>query len=153
MSSDKKDPIVQSVPPRVRKASEAEPENQAPKVDEPTVVTAPAFVPERPVAAKPIERNPNQGVQFGDTAATMEDFEAMLNADESNLPKRRNFDVGDVVEGTIMSIGRHIFVDLGDRYEGVASHDGYLDDEGNLTLNVGDTLKFYVLSLRGGIQL
>ena len=153
MSSDKKDPIVQSVPPRVRKASDAEPESKAPKVEEPTVVTAPAFVPERPVAAKPTERAPNQGVQFGDTGATMEDFEAMLNADASNLPKRRSFDVGDVVEGTIMSIGRHIFVDLGDRYEGVASHDGYLDDDGNLTLNVGDTLKFYVLSLRGGIQL
>lgn len=165
MSSDKKKPVVQLVPPRVRKASDVKSDASQENFEEPAVVQPEPVEESVPVAAepekkqqpaavaKPAARAEKPGVKFGDMSATMEDFEAMLNADESHVPKRRRFEVGDQVEGTVMSVGRHIFVDLGDRYEGVASPEGYLDEEGNLTLAVGDTQKFYVLSLRGGIQL
>ncbi|MBA2663079.1 MAG: S1 RNA-binding domain-containing protein [Bradymonadaceae bacterium] len=109
--------------------------------------------PKQSRASEKANASSSQGLTFGDAEATMDDFEALLNAEAANTPKRRKFDIGDVVEGTIISIGRHIFVDLGDQYEGVAARDGYLDKDGNLTIEVGESTRFFVLSKKGGIQL
>lgn len=95
-----------------------------------------------------------QGLQFGDMGATMDDFAAMLAGEESAQPRRQRFEIGDTVEGTVVSIGsRFIFIDLGGPTEGVADRAQYLDEEGELTLKPGERTEFYVIGFEGGVQL
>ncbi|MFU8802736.1 MAG: S1 RNA-binding domain-containing protein [Bradymonadaceae bacterium] len=130
------------------KAVEPTPEKPAPVSEEP--------VPEEPAPTREKAPAPKQdeGFHFADTSATMDDFAAMFEAQEENVPERRNFDLGDIVEGEVISIGpRYVFVDLGGRNEGVAELDHYRNEEGEVELEVGQTAKFYVVSFKGGIQL
>ncbi len=94
------------------------------------------------------------GFTFAAEDASMDDFAAMLDASGADQIKRERYEVGDVVEGTVVSIGeRFLFVDLGGPSEGVADRGQYVDKEGNLTVNVGETLEFYVVGFQDGIQL
>lgn len=94
------------------------------------------------------------GVQFADMGATMDDFAAMLAGEESAQPVRQRFEIGDTVEGTVVSVGsRFIFIDLGGATEGIADRAQYLDDQGEVTLKAGDKTEFYVIGFDGGIQL
>lgn len=107
-------------------------------------------------AAKKPKESPMADVGFSFDAedATMDDFAAMLDADGGTSGGLTNIRTGDVVEGTVVSIGaRYIFVNLGGPDEGVADRGQYIDEEGKLTLSVGDTVEFYVVGLRDGIQL
>ena len=82
--------------------------------------------------------------------ASLSDFEAMM-AESGDVPDQRAFDVGDKVEGRVMSIGEAwIYVDLGGSTEGLARRRVYEDDDGNLTLKVGDAHTFYVTSIEDG---
>ncbi len=61
--------------------------------------------------------------------------------------ERRDLAPGDMVEGTIISIGKtHIYVDTGTKSDAVAEISELLDDQGEFLYNVGDVIKLYVVS-------
>ena len=94
------------------------------------------------------------GFQFGDADATMDDFAAMLDGEAGNMPQHRRFDVGDTVTGEVVSIGRrYIFVDIGTPDEAMAVRGQFVDEEGNLELEVGDQKEFYVIGFDDGVEL
>ena len=98
----------------------------------------------------------SMGVRFGDADATMDDFAAMLDGDGAGagVPERHRFDIGDTVEGTVVSIGeRYVFIDIGRPDEGIADRAQYEDEEGNLELEMGDTRQFYVIGFHDGVEL
>ncbi len=96
------------------------------------------------------------GVRFGDADATMDDFAAMLDGGGtgSGVPERHRFEIGDTVEGTVVSIGkRYVFVDIGRPDEGIVDRAQYEDEEGNLELEMGDERQFYVIGFNDGVEL
>lgn len=101
--------------------------------------------------ARDKEAMANFGMSFD--GGTTDDFAALFEG-SGGLSKRRYFDMGDTVEGTVVTVGeRYIFVDLGDGHEGIADRAQYLNDEGQVELVAGQTLEFFVIGLKGGIQL
>ena len=73
-----------------------------------------------------------------------EDFAALLA--EYDQPGPRKLNPGDMVEGTIVSIGAEsVFVALGGKSEGVLELDQVTDADGNVTVSVGDTLEARVV--------
>ncbi len=79
-----------------------------------------------------------------------EDFAAMLEA--SRQP--RTFQAGQAVEGVLVSVGNDVaFVDIGGKGEAVIDLEELQDEDGELEVRVGETLKAQVVSTRGGIKL
>lgn len=73
-----------------------------------------------------------------------EDFAAMLAEFEKQAPARRRRDpqVGERVKGRVVSIGQDAaFLDLGAKSEGMIELDELLDENGRLTVRVGDELE------------
>lgn len=88
-----------------------------------------------------------------------EDFASMLAEFERERPdaapqRRRTVDRGDKVTGRVVSIGRDaVFVDLGAKAEGSLDMEDLLDDDGNLTVAVGDEVEAVVASVGDTIAL
>lgn len=81
-------------------------------------------------------------------AMSDEDFAALLEEyeKEGNAPGKRGPRPGDMVEGTIISIGAEsVFVDLGAKSEGVLERSQVCDAEGELRVKVGDTIEARVV--------
>ncbi len=77
-----------------------------------------------------------------------QDFASML-ADYDNWGERP--EVGQKVEGTVMTIGGEvIFVDLGGKSEGAVDRTELLDEDGRLTVEVGDSVTGLVSSVDDG---
>ncbi len=96
----------------------------------------------------------SMGFRFGDDDATMDDFAALLDGEGGSMPDQTRFDIGDTVEGTVVSIGeRYVFVDIGRADEGIVDRAQYEDEEGNLELQMGERREFYVIGFDGGIEL
>ena len=94
------------------------------------------------------------GFRFGDADATMDDFAAMLEGEAGAVPDRRRFDLGDTVEGEVVTVGeRYIFVDIGRPDEAIVERGQFEDEEGNLELEVGQRREFYVVGFSDGIEL
>jgi small subunit ribosomal protein S1 len=152
------------VPPRHRSVEERQQRDdekearerareESSRVEAAPAPTAPS-APQKGAAPAKSDPRDSAGMRFADTSATMEDFAALFEAQADAVPARRSFDIGDRVEGEIISIGpRYLFVDLGGRVEGSADVDHYRDEEGQIELEVGQRATFYVLSLKGGIHL
>lgn len=61
---------------------------------------------------------------------------------------------GDSVEGVVANISKEsVFVDLGGKSEGIADTAEFLDEQGNLTVAVGDRTELKVTSVSDGIFL
>lgn len=59
--------------------------------------------------------------------------------------------VGDQVEARVVALGSSsVFLDLGTKAEGVIDHSELLDDKGDLSVGIGDTVKAFVASTKGG---
>ena len=88
-------------------------------------------------------------------SGTTEDFAALFeSAGDQALPSRRHYNKGDKVTGPVTLIdSRYIYVDLGGRGEARAAREQYEDEEGNLTLEVGQDHEFIVIGFSGGIEL
>ena len=86
-----------------------------------------------------------------DDDVTTQDFEALLDQNESKSPPdERSFSTGDQVTGEIVAVGeRHIFVDLGSKSEGIVNRSEFEDEEGNIDVETGEVVDFYVLSTDG----
>ncbi len=78
-----------------------------------------------------------------------EDLAAALNKSASMVGgvSRR----GDKVTGSVVHIGgSDIFIDIGGKSEAMLDADEMRDDEGNITVGVGDSLTLYVATVSGG---
>lgn len=74
-----------------------------------------------------------------------EDFGSLL---EESLSETKSYKKGDEVEAKIVAIDKsYIFVGLGGKQDARAEIEEYTDKEGNLTLQVGDTLKGFIVKM------
>ena len=81
-----------------------------------------------------------------------EDFAAMLAESERGAPRSKRPRVGDMIKGTIISIGKDaVFVDAGGKAEGVLDREQVSDREGKLLVKVGDSIEARVASDAGGV--
>ena len=73
---------------------------------------------------------------------------------ESTAKKQKRLDKGQRIEATIVGISNDIlFLDVGDKSEGYIHKAEFLDQDGNLTVGVGETLPVYFLSADRGEKL
>jgi small subunit ribosomal protein S1 len=83
-----------------------------------------------------------------------DDFASMLAAYESATPRqdRKRPRVGDLVKGTIISIGKDaIFVDIGGKAEGTLDRAQVEDRDGKMTVALGETIEARVAQDAGGV--
>jgi len=79
-----------------------------------------------------------------------EDFARMF--EESLAP--RSFDEGETVSGTVVSLGRDVaFVDVGGKGEATIDIEELRDPDGDLDVEIGDTVQAVVVSTKGGLRL
>jgi small subunit ribosomal protein S1 len=79
-------------------------------------------------------------------------FAELFEADPAT--PAREFSPGDAVSGEVVKIsGESIFIDLGGKSEGVADAAEFLDEDGNLTVKVGDRMELKVASVDDAITL
>lgn len=91
----------------------------------------------------------NDGKNTGEPENGDIDFASML--DEYDSGKARDLNVGDPIEGAIISIGKDsVYVDTGTKTDGVVAKAELLDDDGAFTRKVGDRVKLYVVSVNEG---
>lgn len=79
-----------------------------------------------------------------------EDFEALLGQFERAHPTqaKRPPQVGDLVHGTVASIGReHVYVNLGIKSDAIIDIQEVTDADGNLTLKVGDPVDMAISAI------
>ena len=82
---------------------------------------------------------------------TTDDFAAMFGATDTTVAYFSN---GDRVKARIVSIARGtIFVSLGAKTEGTIDASEFVDEEGNITVKIGDEVESFVVNTRGGIKL
>lgn len=90
------------------------------------------------------------GLDAQDGEISPHEFEQML---EKSLEPETVYP-GEMVSGTVVTVGRDwVFVDIGCKSEGMIAGDEFLDEAGEPTVEVGDTVEATVLTLRGGIRL
>lgn len=78
-----------------------------------------------------------------------EDFSALFEASQSSQDTRIQRD--SKTEGTVVSIGSEwVFVDIGGKTEGAIAREELLDEKGELTAKIGDTITAYVVSTKAG---
>ena len=86
--------------------------------------------------------------QFDDDNSMEKDvsFAAMLDAYSPGM--EAEIHVGDKISGKIVSIGKDsVFVDTGTKIDGIADKKELLDENQQMTLNVGDTVELYVVAV------
>jgi small subunit ribosomal protein S1 len=78
-----------------------------------------------------------------------EDFAALLQEYEQQNPtqsKRKTYRVGETVKAPVVSISKEaVFVDLGAKSDGMLDITEFLDDDGKVTVQVGDVLEARVV--------
>jgi len=76
-----------------------------------------------------------------------EDFASLFGEFEKKqgMTSKKEPSTGDKVTGTVVSIqGDDIFIDLGSKTEGIVEREELTDDDGNLTVEVGDSIEIVV---------
>ena len=82
------------------------------------------------------------------TNSKQDDFATMY---EQSLATMENFKPGQLVETTIVSIAKDcIFLQLGGKSEGILERDELADQDGQLSVKEGDSIKVYFLQSRNG---
>ena len=75
-----------------------------------------------------------------------ENFAELFEAFQSE--SNDNLQVGDQIKGTVISITKDsVFIDTGSKVDGVVSRDELTNEEGELTVNDGDNVELYVISM------
>jgi small subunit ribosomal protein S1 len=79
-----------------------------------------------------------------------EDFATMFEASV----KARQFDQGQIIEGTIVAFGPEVaFVSVGGKSEAQIALAELKDEDGDIEVSIGDRIQAVVVSTRGGIML
>lgn len=80
-------------------------------------------------------------------------FAALFEAESKNKPRRsagRGYSTGESVEGTVVRVGKDaVFLDLDGKREGYIEIIELRDDNGQVTVNVGDVVRASVVSAQG----
>ena len=85
-------------------------------------------------------------ISMSDTQPPAEGEESFAALFEESL-KREDLKEGDIVKGKIISIGsENVIVDIGYKSEGTISLPEFIDAEGKVTINVGDTVDVFLES-------
>ena len=101
--------------------------------------------PNAQAPAAPPRESGAKAVEFVDAGATTQDFAALFEA-QGDVPQRREIAVGDKLTAPVTHIDAHyVFVDLGGKGEARASRAQYSDPEGNLQVEVGQEIEFFIL--------
>ena len=96
-----------------------------------------------------MDENKEEYEELDETMETEEESFADLLA--GSLVKPAKFTAGQKVEAKIVQISAEwIFLDLGGKSEGCLDRKELLDEEGNLSVKVGDTIHAYMLSSEAG---
>ncbi|MDF1562408.1 MAG: 30S ribosomal protein S1 [Deltaproteobacteria bacterium] len=83
-----------------------------------------------------------------------ESFEALLEQSLAERPIGRQPRLGEKITGMVVSISSEwVIVDLGAKTEGVIEAAELMDDEGQLTVKVGDELDAFVSAVDDGVRL
>jgi small subunit ribosomal protein S1 len=70
------------------------------------------------------------------------------------IPARRRLAVGEVIEGTVVSIGQsHVFVDVGSKSEALLDLAEVVDEKGEAQVKLGDKVQAYVVALEPEVTL
>jgi small subunit ribosomal protein S1 len=70
---------------------------------------------------------------------------------EQSMVGKTELEPGQKIEATVLQISSEwLFLDVGQKGEGVLDRKEFLDDEGNLTVAVGDKVGAYFMSRKGG---
>jgi len=70
------------------------------------------------------------------------------------MPARRNLERGQVIEGTVVSVGAsHVFLDVGTKSEASLDVREVTDDKGQVKLKVGDKIEAYIVELEPEVIL
>ncbi len=70
---------------------------------------------------------------------------------EQSMVGKTQLEPGQKISATVLQIGKDwIFLDVGQKGEGVLDAKELLDDEGNLTVSAGDQVSAYFISRKGG---
>ncbi|PLX99896.1 MAG: 30S ribosomal protein S1 [Desulfuromonas sp.] len=86
--------------------------------------------------------------RYEDNESMNEDFAAML---EESMSGAKRLEPGQKIEAKILQIGAEwVFLDVGQKGEGVLDVKELQDEEGALTVEVGDAISAYFLSSAGG---
>ena len=87
--------------------------------------------------------------EMGEHDEAQEDFAALFEA--ATARGERPIQKDSKIQGTVVSIGEEwLFVDIGGKSEGSIAREELLDEEGHLTVGVGDPLTAYVVNNREG---
>ena len=101
------------------------------------------------------DRNPRQDSgleQPEEMDEQQEDFAALFESSEFQSGSQIRKD--SKIHGTVVSVGGEwLFVDIGGKSEGAISREELLDEEGNLSVKVGDGITAYVVRTRPGETL
>jgi small subunit ribosomal protein S1 len=115
---------------------------------------------EEPAADKPkASKQPKPNVEYkvAEPDVSTADFEALLAGDSAaGAPQAADLAPGDRVTGTVAAVGeKFLFISVGStKTEGVSTREDFETEEGELQVEIGDEIEFYVLSVRGDeIQL
>ena len=87
--------------------------------------------------------------------SSTDDFAALFEQSGAEaMPTRRTYDKGEKVTAPVTHIdSRYVYVDLGGRGEARAPREQYLDEEGEVTLEIGQEYEFTVVGFGSGIEL
>ncbi len=78
-------------------------------------------------------------------------FENML---EASLGSSKQLALGDKIEATVLSFGRdYVFLDVGDRSEGLLFVEEVKDKEGEISVSKGETIKVFVTAFKDGATM
>ena len=77
-----------------------------------------------------------------------EDFEKLL---EDSLSRKDDFTIGDEVQGKIVYVSKeYAFVDITGKSEAIIDIKEFTDDEGTVNIQVGDSVKAYIVKRQSG---
>ncbi len=73
--------------------------------------------------------------------------EPELGTIDYRLPRRRPLEMGQVIQGTVVSVGSsHVFLDVGTKSEASMDVRDVMDEKGQMKLKVGDKVEAYVVA-------
>ncbi len=106
----------------------------------------------KPRFLEPTRADDPDVVQNDGPLPTTDDFAAMLGDAPVSV---RSLETGEKVDATVVGIDQHyVFVNLGAKSEGVIERGELVDHDGNLTVDLGDTVEAWVYRIGSdGIQL
>ena len=80
--------------------------------------------------------------------------EEPMSMADFHMPRRRRLEVGEIVDGKVVMIGEsHVFLDVGGKSEATLDVKEVTDEDGQVTLAVGDKIEAYIVATEPEVTL